>query len=222
MLGIIFGRKAASHTPRTRGPLLVLQLLGGAASPGREGFFCLWRGTGGDSGEHGSTCRMRESRIRTWMKLCPGLFILSSTRTSRGTQSLQRELVKAVLPGLKPQRSFAFTLLSFAVGVELSPGPPDLTSKRGVRLPCLEPASLTLSCPTFGRSSRNAIKTSPFSQGRRRKRLFPKAPCHGGLIPIGFQSDLTRGSREPALLTPGSSLGSVSRLGFAPALILGT
>lgn len=165
---------------------------------------------------------MWESRIRTWMKLCPGLFILSSTRTSRGTQSLQRELVKAVLPGLKPQRSFAFTLLSFAVGVELSPGPPDLTSKRGARLPCLEPASLTLSCPTFGRSSRNAIKMSPFSQGRRRKRLFPKAPCHGGLIPIGFQSDLTRRSREPALLTPGSSLGSVSRLGFAPALILGT
>lgn len=73
----------------------------------------------------------------------------------------------------------------------------------------------------FGRSSRNAIKTSPFSQGRRRKRLFPKAPCHVGLIPIGFQSDLTRRSREPALLTPGSSFGSVSRLGFAPALILG-
>lgn len=73
----------------------------------------------------------------------------------------------------------------------------------------------------FGRSSRNAIKTSPFSQGRRRKRLFPKAPCHVGLIPIGFQSDLTRRSREPALLTPGSSFGSVSRLSFAPALIFG-
>lgn len=73
----------------------------------------------------------------------------------------------------------------------------------------------------FGRSSRNAIKTSPFSQGRRRKRLFPKAPCHVGLIPIGFQSDLTRRSREPVLLTPGSSFGSVSRLGFAPALIFG-
>lgn len=73
----------------------------------------------------------------------------------------------------------------------------------------------------FGRSSRNAIKTSPFSQGRRRKRLFPKASWHVGLIPIGFQSDLTRRSREPALLTPGSSFGSVSRLGFAPALIFG-
>lgn len=83
------------------------------------------------------------------MKLCPGLFILSSTRTSRGTQSLQRELVKAVLPGLKPQRSFAFTLLSFAVEVELSAGPPHLTSKRGARLPRLEPASSMLSCPTF-------------------------------------------------------------------------
>lgn len=149
MLGIIFGRKAASQTPRTRGPLLVLQLLGGAVSPGREGFSCLWRGTGGVSGEHGSTCRVRESRIRMWMKLCPGLFILSSTRTSRGTQSLQRELVRAVLPGLKPQRSFAFTLLSFAVGVELSAGLPHLTSKRGARLPRLEPASSMLSCPMF-------------------------------------------------------------------------